>query len=78
MGIDSYTLTGAGIAAPLTVLSNEPLMATLALSYNEMHMVSITASNAVGESSAATVTIHEGIHCSYSVHCSHTSFVIPT
>ena len=60
VGIDSYTLTGAGITAPLTVLSNEPLMATLTLSYNEMHMVSITASNCAGESTASLVTIHEG------------------
>ena len=60
VGIDSYTLTGAGITAPLTVLSNEPLMATLTLSYNEMHMVNITASNCAGESTASVVTIHEG------------------
>ena len=59
VGIDSYTLTGAGIIVPLTVLSrsNEPLMATLTLSY----MVSITASNCAGESTATVVTIHEGI-----------------
>ena len=57
VGIDSYTLTGAGITVPLTVLSNEPLMATLTLSY----MVSITASNCAGESTATVVTIHEGI-----------------
>ena len=57
MGIDSYTLTGAGI----TTL-NGPLMALATLSYNEMHMVSITASNcAAGESTAAVVTIHEGM-----------------
>ena len=61
VGIDSYTLTGAGITAPLTVLSNEPLMANLTLSYNEMHMVSITASNCAGESTASLVTILEGI-----------------
>ena len=61
VGIDSYTLTGAAITAPLTVLSNKPLMATLTLSYNEMHMVSITASNCAGESTASLVTIHEGI-----------------
>ena len=60
VGIDSYTLTGAGITVPLTVLSNEPLMTTLTLSYNEMHMVSITASNCAGESTATVVTIHEG------------------
>ena len=60
VGINSYTLTGAGITAPLTVLSNEPLMATLTLSYNEMHMVSITASNCAGESTASLVTILEG------------------
>ena len=60
VGIDSYTLTGAGITVPLTVLSNQPLMATLTLSYNEMHMVSITASNCAGESTATLVTIHEG------------------
>ena len=58
VGIDSYTLTGAGITVPL---SNEPLMATLTLSYNEMHMVSITASNCAGESTATLVTIDEGI-----------------
>ena len=61
VGIDSYTLTGAGITAPLTVLSNEPLTATLTLSYNEMHVVSITASNSAGQSTASMVTIHEGI-----------------
>ena len=60
VGIDSYTLTGDVITAPLTVLSNEPLMATLTLSYNEMHMVSITASNCAGESTASLVTIREG------------------
>ena len=60
VGIDSYTLTGAGITAPLTVLSSEPLMATLTLSYNEIHMVSITASNCAGESNASMVTILEG------------------
>ena len=60
VGIDNYTLTGAAIAAPLTVLSNEPLMATLTLLYNEMHMVSITASNCAGESTASLVTIREG------------------
>ena len=57
VGIDSYTLTGAGI----TTL-NGPLMALATLSYNEMHMVSITTSNcAAGESTAAVVTIHEGM-----------------
>ena len=65
VGIDSYTLTGAGITAPLTVLSNEPLMATLTLSYNEMHMVSITASNCAGESTASLVTIREGMYLLY-------------
>ena len=60
VGIDSYTLTGAGITVLLIVLSNEPLMATLTLSYNEMHMVGITASNCAGESTASVVTIHEG------------------
>ena len=60
VGIDNYTLTGAGIIAPLTVLSNEPLMTNLTLSYNETHMVSITASNCAGESTASVVTIHEG------------------
>ena len=59
VGIDSYTLTGAGIIT-LTLLSNGPLMATLTLSYNEMQMVSITASNCVGESTASVVTVHEG------------------
>ena len=62
VGIDNYTLTGAGITAPLTVLSNEPLMATLTLSYNEMHMVSITASNCAGESTASLVIIREGTY----------------
>ena len=61
VGIDSYTLTGAGITAPRTVLSNEPLMATLTLSYNEIHVVSITASNCAGESTALLVNIHKGI-----------------
>ena len=60
VGIDSYTLTGAGITTP-TVLSNGPLTATLTLSYNEMHMVGITASNCAGESTASVVTIHEGM-----------------
>ena len=60
VGIDSYTLTGAGITTPLTVLSNEQLMTTLTLSYNEMYVVSITASNCAGESTASVVTIHEG------------------
>ena len=60
VGIDNYTLTGACITVPLTVLSNQPLMATLTLSYNEMHMVSITAFNCAGESTATLVTIHEG------------------
>ena len=63
VGINNYmyTLTGAGITAPLTVPSNESLMTTLTLSYNEMHMVSITASNCAGESTASVVTIHEGM-----------------
>ena len=60
VGIDSYTLTGAGITDPLTVLSDQPLMATLTLLYNEMHMVSITASNCAGKSTATLVTIQEG------------------
>ena len=60
VGIDNYTLTGAGITVPLTVSSSQTLMATLTLSYNEMHMVSITASNCAGESTATLVTIHEG------------------
>ena len=60
VGVDSYTLTGAGITVPLTVLSDQPLMVPLTLSYNEMHMVSITASNCAGESTASLVTIHEG------------------
>ena len=63
VGINNYmyTLTGTSIIAPLTVLANEPLMTTLTLSYNEMHMVSITASNCAGESTASVVTIHEGM-----------------
>ena len=65
VGIDSYTLTGAGITAPLYLLSNEPLMATLTLSYNEIHMVSITASNCAGESTASLVTILEGEYGKY-------------
>ena len=60
VGIDIYTLTGAGITVPLTVLSNQPLMTTLTLLYNEMHMVSITASNCAGKSTATLVTIQEG------------------
>ena len=59
VGIDSYTLTGAGIT--LTVLFNGSLMATLTLSYNEIHMTNITASNCVGESTHSVVTIHEGM-----------------
>ena len=59
VGIDNYTLTGAGIT--LTVLSNGPLTALVTLSYNEMHMVSITASNCAGESTASVVTIREGM-----------------
>ena len=69
VGIDSYTLTGVGITDPLTVLSNETLMATLTLSYYELHMVSITASNCAGESTAAVVTILEGKSVSTSYHC---------
>ena len=69
VGIDSYTLTGAGITAPLTVLSNESLIATLTLSYNEMHMVSITASNCAGESTASLVTIREGTYLLYVAIC---------
>ena len=60
VGIDSYTLTGAGITAALTVLSNELLMTNLTLSYNEIHMVNITASNCAGESTASMVNILEG------------------
>ena len=60
VGIDSYTLTEAGITT-LTVLSNGPLMALATLLYNEMHMVSITASNCAGENTASVVTIHEGM-----------------
>ena len=60
VGIDNYTLTGADIAT-LVVPSIGPLMATLTLSYNEMHMVSITAYNCAGESTASVVTIHEGL-----------------
>ena len=59
VGIDNYTLTGAGIK--ISVLS-ELLMAALILSYNEMHMVSITASNCAGESTASVVTIQEGMN----------------
>ena len=69
VGIDSYTLTGAGITAPLTVLSNEPLMATLTLSYNEIHVVNITASNCAGESTASLVTIREGTYLLYVAIC---------
>ena len=58
VGIDNYTLTGAGIK--ISVLS-ELLVAALILSYNEMHMVSITVSNRAGESTASVVTIHEGM-----------------
>ena len=60
VGIDNYTLTLTGHLI-ITVLSNGPLMAWATLSYNEMHMVSITASNCAGESTASVVTIHEGI-----------------
>ena len=75
VGIDSYTLTGAAITAPLTVLPNEPLMATLTLSYNEMHMVSITASNCAGESTASLVTIREGTYLIRSYRaCLHTYY----
>ena len=58
--IDNYTLTGAA-STTLTLLSNGPLMVILTLSYNEMHMVSITASSCAGESNASVVTIHEGM-----------------
>ena len=61
VGIDNYTVTAAGITAPLTVLSNGPLTALVTLSYNEIHMVSITASNCAGESTASVVTIREGM-----------------
>ena len=60
VGIDNYTFTGVGITT-LTLLSNGPLMERATLSYNEMHMVSITASNCAGESTASVVTIHEGM-----------------
>ena len=60
VGIDNYTLTGAGITT-LTVPSIGSLMATLTLSYNEMHMLSITAYNCGGEGTASVVTIHEGL-----------------
>ena len=60
VGINTYTLTGAG-SATLTVPSNGPLTTILTLSYNEMYMVSITASNCAGESTASVVTIQEGM-----------------
>ena len=59
VGIDNYTLITASLR--LTVLSNGQLTALATLSYNEMHMVSITASNCAGESTASVVTIHEGM-----------------
>ena len=77
VGIDNYTLTGAGITVPLTVLSNETLLATLTLSYNELHMVSITASNCAGESTATVVNIHEGKSVSSSYHCVASDYEVP-
>ena len=59
VGLYNYTLTGAGIK--ISVLS-ELLAAALIPSYNEMHMVSITASNRAGESTASVVTIYEGMN----------------
>ena len=63
-GIDKYTFfSGAGTTDPLAVLSNELLvLIALTLSYNETHMVSITASNCAGESTASVMIIHEGMH----------------
>ena len=60
VGVGSYTVSITALRIPLTTLSSNLLMATLTLSYNEMHMVSITASNCAGESTASVVTIHEG------------------
>ena len=64
VGIDNYNyiLTGPGITVPLTLFFDETLIATLTLSYNEMHMVNITASNCAGESTASGVTIYEGMN----------------
>ena len=63
--IDSYTVSITVV--PLTVQSSNLLTTNLTLSYNEMHMVSITASNCAGEGTASVVTIHEGmngfLHC---------------
>ena len=59
VGIDNYTVSITAVL--LTILANNLLMATFTLSYNEMHMVSITASNCAGESTASVVTIHEGM-----------------
>ena len=59
VGIDSYTLIGAGITISLTALSG-PLLATLNLLYNNIHVVSITASNCAGESTSSLITTHEG------------------
>ena len=70
--IDNYTLTGAG-SATLTVPSNGPLTTTLTLSYNEMHMVSITASNCAGESTASVVTIPEGMRLIINTVLRHTA-----
>ena len=62
--IDTYTFfSGAGSTDPLAVLSNELLvLIAFTLSYNATHMVSITASNCAGESTASVVTIHEGMY----------------
>ena len=59
VGIDNYTLIGAGITISLTVLPR-PLKATLNLLYNNTHVVSITASNCAGESTSSLITTHEG------------------
>ena len=62
VGIDMYIVS---IIVPLTVQSNNLLMTVLTLSYNEMHMVGVTASNCAGESTASVVTILEGMNTVY-------------
>ena len=56
--IDSYIVRSIVLQA---VLRSNLLMINITLSYNETHMVSITASNCAGESTASVVTIHEGM-----------------
>ena len=65
VGIDSYTVSTTVV--PRTILTSNLLTTNLTLSYNEMHMVSITASNCAGESTASVVNIQEGMNTVYKI-----------